>query len=83
VGPFLRWRHSERSRQCLGKQATLRYLEGKVTRCHPDNVPAVRPEIEAMRRGQGGTLFEILAEIVREHEPGGRESEDGVDLELC
>jgi hypothetical protein len=30
----------------------------------------------------GPTLFDEIVEIIREHGPGGRESEDGVVLEL-
>lgn len=82
-GFVLRWRHAERSRVALGYPETIRYLERKLGRCHPTNIPGVRADIEAARRGEGPTLFEILVEIIREHGPGGREAEDGVALELA
>jgi hypothetical protein len=38
--------------------------------------------IDSARRGEGPTLFDEVVEIIRVHGPGGRESEDGVLLEL-
>jgi hypothetical protein len=32
---------------------------------------------------EGETLFEIICGILRDHGPGGAESEDGVELELA
>ena len=58
-GFVLRWTHSERSRRALGFEETVRWLERKVERCHPDNVPSVRGELEAARAGRGPTLFDV------------------------
>jgi hypothetical protein len=82
-GFILRWLQSDRSRSVLGYPETLRYLEEKIRRCHPTAVPLVRSEIEAARRQQGQTLFDILVEIIRAHCPGGDEEEDGVELQLA
>ena len=81
-GFVLRWLNSDRSRSTLAYPATLRYLEGKVRRCHPSNVGYVRADLESARRGEGQTLFDILVEIIRTHGPGGEEADDGVELEL-
>lgn len=81
-GFVLRWLSSERSRTALGYPATIRYLEGKIGRCHPSNVDYVRADLESAHRGEGQTLFEILVGIIRTHGPGGDEADDGVDLEL-
>jgi RNAse (barnase) inhibitor barstar len=75
-GFALRWTSSERSRVVLGFEATVRFLEDKLQRCHPTNVPSVAADLEAARRGEGQTLFEIVVEIIRSHD------EDGVELEL-
>jgi hypothetical protein len=74
--------NSERSRRCLGQEETVRYLERTLTRCHLDNAPGIRAELEAMERGRGPTLFDRVLEIIREHGHDGRESEDGVELDL-
>jgi hypothetical protein len=73
---------SDRSRSALGYPATIRYLEGKIRRCHPENVGPVRADLESAQRGESQTLFDILVEIIRTHGPGGEEADDGVDLEL-
>lgn len=82
-GFVLRWRHSQRSRECLGKSAMVRHLEAVLARCHPSNVPALRERLEVARRGEGPSLFDELVSIFRRHGAGGRESEDGVELELA
>ena len=81
-GFILRWLHSDVSRRTLGYPATVEYLEHKLRRCHPNNVAYVTADLEAAKRGEGPTLFDILVEITRDHGPGGSESADGVDLEL-
>ena len=81
-GFVLRWTSSARSRDALGHAAAVRYLEQKLLRCHPTNVPGVAEDLEAARRGEGQTLYDILLEIIRCHGAGGEEAEDGVELEL-
>ena len=47
AGFVLRWTNSERSRVALGFEETVRWLERKVERCHPDNVTAVRSDLSS------------------------------------
>jgi RNAse (barnase) inhibitor barstar len=51
-GFVLRWTNSQRSRLALGFEETVRWLERKVERCHPDNVPSVRSDLEAARASE-------------------------------
>ena len=81
-GFVLRWTNSQRSRLALCVEETVRWLERKVERCHPDNVPSVRCDLEAARAGHGPTLFDILVEIIQAHGPGGEEAEDCVEFRL-
>ncbi len=74
-GFVLRWLHSERSAERLRWNETIRYIERKLTTCHSQNAPSVQADLEAARRGQGQTLFEILVEIIQDHGPGGDEAE--------
>jgi hypothetical protein len=74
--------NSERSRAALGFPETVRWLEQKIRRCHPSNVPSAEADLRAVREGQGQTLFDIVVEIIRAHGPGGDEAEDGIVLEL-
>jgi RNAse (barnase) inhibitor barstar len=82
-GFTLVWQNSAASRVALDYPETLRWLQVKLTRCHPTSREHVRSEIEIARRSEGETLFDILVEIIRRHGPGGGESEDEVELELA
>jgi hypothetical protein len=82
TGWVLRWPNSESSRTALGYAATIRRLEGLLLTCHPANRSRIKAEISSARRGEGPTLFDDIVDIIRDHGPGGAESEDGVVLEL-
>jgi RNAse (barnase) inhibitor barstar len=82
-GFVLRWVNAQTSREVLGYPETVRWLESKKVRCHPENVPSIEEDLERARRGEGQTLFDILLEVIRTHGPGGAEPEDAVDLELA
>lgn len=81
-GWVLRWLNSELSRAALGHEATARRLEGLLATCHPENRSQVGIELARARRGEGPTLFDEIVAIIRDHGPGGTESEDGIVLEL-
>ncbi|GAB3897679.1 barstar family protein [Kibdelosporangium lantanae] len=81
-GFVLRWVNSDRSRQTLGWDATIRWYEENLKVCHPDNRADVRARLDRARKHEGTTLFDWLVDIIRIHGPGGRESEDRVHLDL-
>jgi hypothetical protein len=81
-GWVLRWVNSELSRSALGQEAAIHRLEQLLPTCHPSQRLTVEGKIRRARRGQGPTLFDEIVEIIREHGPGGRESEDGILLDL-
>ena len=64
------WRDHAVSREGLGYPETVRQLELRLTRCHPDNRPAVRADLEAARAGRGPTVFDWLVEIFEDRAPG-------------
>jgi RNAse (barnase) inhibitor barstar len=82
-GFVLRWVNSALSRERLGYPETVRQLERRLTRCHPDNREYVRADLERARRGVGPTVFDWLVEIIQVHCASGREQEDGVELVLA
>ncbi len=82
-GFVLRWINSDRSREVLGCVETVSFIERKLGRCHPTNRRRVAEDLEAAQRGEGETLFDLLVSIIREHGPGGAESDSLVDLELA
>jgi RNAse (barnase) inhibitor barstar len=81
-GFVLRWKHSARSRRTLGHEATVRWIERKLERCHPSNLDHVRADLEAARAQQGATIFDLLVDIIEAHGVGGAEPDDGVELRL-
>ncbi len=81
-GWVLRWLHSESSRVALGYAETIRRLQRGLLSCHPSDRSVIEAKIRSVQRGEGPTLFDQIVGIIRDHGPGGDESEDGVLLEL-
>ena len=71
---IIRWIQSARSREALGKLATIDYLHERLKVCHPDNVSFVQTDLDEIQRGQGLTLFEEILGVI--------EDNDHVDLQL-
>jgi RNAse (barnase) inhibitor barstar len=82
-GFVLRWRNSEVSRDRLGYDETIRFIEHKLTTCHPSNVVSVLDDLKRARNREGETLFDIICGILQNHGLGGEEAEDGIVLELA
>ena len=76
------WRNHEISKTRLGYAETVRQLEKRLQRCHPDNQEMVADQLARARGGIGPTVFDWLVEIVRDHGPGGEQAVDGVLLSL-
>lgn len=81
-GWVLRWVASETSRAALGHPETARRLERLLPSVDPSNRAAAEARLDEARRGEGPTLFDGIVDIIRDHGPGGRESADGILLEL-
>jgi len=61
------WRASQLSRERLGYSETVRQLERRLSKCHPNSRPVVQADLDAARHRQGPTVFEWLVEIVSGH----------------
>jgi hypothetical protein len=81
-GFILRWVRSDVSAGRLGWPETIRYVEKKLTTCHPCSIPLAQAHLEAACRHEGQTLFQIITGIVRAHGPDGIEADDNVHLIL-
>ena len=66
-GFVLVWRDSDLSRERLGYPATTAWLEARVRRGPPYDVALLSGRLEAARRGEGQTLFDVVVEIIRDH----------------
>lgn len=64
------WRDHEASRRTLGREETVRQLELRLGRVHPQNRAAVEEQLEQAKAGLGTTVFDWLVEIMEERAPG-------------
>lgn len=71
---IVRWIQSARSREVLGKLATIDYLYECLKVCSPDNAGFVQSDIEEIEKGAGLTLFEEILAVFDDNKH--------VDLEL-
>jgi RNAse (barnase) inhibitor barstar len=81
-GFVLRWKNSQVSRERLGYRETVRQLQLRLARCHPSNRHRVAQDLAAAEDSHGEAVFDWLVSIVNIHCAGGREQENGVELEL-
>jgi RNAse (barnase) inhibitor barstar len=81
-GFTIRWKNHQISKQRLGHPETVRQLELRLQRCHPDSREKVARDLETARQQKGPTVFDWLVDIIRIHGKGGAEENDGVQLLL-
>ncbi len=62
------WRNSAKSKLDLSWAETIKYLESKLESCRPSNIESVKSDLESAKNHEGQTLFDILIEIINEHE---------------
>ena len=62
------WSNSEKSKLDLGINETIEDLEQVLQNCHPTNREDVKKELELAKNGKGEMLFELIVEIIKEHE---------------
>lgn len=66
-GFVLIWKNSERSRQRLGYDETVKHLKLMLKHCHPSNREEVGRRLAAAERREGETVFDWLVDIIRDH----------------
>ncbi len=62
------WKNAHKSRLDLGFPETIKYFKIKLKRCHPTNRTLVLEELRNAQDHKGETIFDILVNIVYEHE---------------
>ena len=63
----LRWENSAKSKRDLGQKSTVKFIQEKLTTCHPANISSVKSDLEDAKSGKGQLLFEIIVDITRGH----------------
>jgi RNAse (barnase) inhibitor barstar len=81
-GFTVRWTNSEASKAVLGYPETVRQLQLRLERCHPDNRGYVQADLSNAMNSVGPTVYDWLIEIISGHGPGGDEADDNVCLIL-
>jgi RNAse (barnase) inhibitor barstar len=61
------WTNSLKSKNDLGFEATIKYLTNKLKTCHPTNKELISADLEEAKMHRGKTLFEIIIDIIKEH----------------
>ena len=61
------WENSKKSKSDLGYPETIKWLERKLKRCHPSNIPSAKEDLQRAQNNEGPTLFNMIMEIVEEH----------------
>jgi RNAse (barnase) inhibitor barstar len=62
------WKNTSKSKLDLGSDATKYYYEQRILSCHKSNIPIFKEMINEIEAGKGQTLFDILCEIILEHD---------------
>ena len=62
------WINCLKSKNDLGYDTTIKYLTKKLKKCHRTNVEYVRTELIEAKKHKGETLFEIIINIIKEHQ---------------
>ncbi|MGH9681738.1 MAG: barstar family protein [Candidatus Acidiferrales bacterium] len=81
-GFTLHWKNHGLSIKRLGYAETVRQLELRLQHCHLESRNSVLRDLELAQRSQGPTVFDWLVSIIRIHDAGGQEADDGVRLVL-
>ena len=70
------WEAAAKSQADLGYPATAAFWTQVLAKCHPTNQASVQAKIDQAQRHEGPTLFDVIADIMREHDM------QHIDLEL-
>jgi hypothetical protein len=61
------WKDSQKSREDLGLEATMKFYENKIRQGKPFNINLAQQKLDDLISGNGQTLYDILIEIIESH----------------
>jgi RNAse (barnase) inhibitor barstar len=62
------WKNSEKSRNDLGYNETVKQLKKWLKICHSSNRESIKEDIENVKDSKGQTLFDMLIEIINDND---------------
>lgn len=62
------WSQSDLARRQLGHQAMAAWLTSKLSQCEPGYGAHWKEQLAEVQQGRGQTLFDLLVEIITEHD---------------
>ncbi len=70
---LLRWINFEKSKQCLGYDATVQYYERMIKTCHPTNTHHVNHLLEDAKKHSGDTVLDLIIKIALNTDNSGHD----------
>lgn len=67
----IKWKNADKSRKDFGYEATEKYYQSILTRCHPSNIELVQEKIVLAQKHEGKTIMDIIVEIILDTEDSG------------
>ena len=61
------WKNSGELRRVLGHEAMARFWEPGLRNCYSTQIAEIQEHLEAARRGEGQTLFDLIVEIIQDN----------------
>jgi RNAse (barnase) inhibitor barstar len=62
------WKNHKNSERTLGWNETEKYIQSKLKRCYPKNIPSISNDLELAKKHEGKTLFETIVDIIHQRE---------------
>jgi RNAse (barnase) inhibitor barstar len=62
------WENADLSRNALGWNETIVYIQKIMETCHPSNLPELKKRLKNAKNQKGETLFDSILEIIAEHD---------------
>ena len=62
----LRWQISDRSRELLGYETTIKVLRSRLKTCHRSNRASIREATKRAESGEGPTFFDEVLSVIEE-----------------
>ncbi len=70
---LISWKNCDKSRDCLGYEATIKYYENILKTCHPSNIDSVKKKLKNAKKHRGFTILDLIIEIILNNDNSGHD----------